>query len=124
MEETEPPVEDLLNELQQYEHLQHLHMSKNGIRDISTIAYLPHLLTINVSSNALRSVKFLEELAGSDKLNFLQRMDLSSNKLRELTPIPQPRLNWLNLSSNGIKTCADFTGHDGLLTLLMSGNRL
>ena len=82
MEETEPPVEDLLNELQQYEHLQHLHMSKNGIRDISTIAYLPHLLTINVSSNALRSVKFLEELAGSDKLNFLQ---VCCNDLKTVT---------------------------------------
>ena len=82
MEETDPPVEDLLNELQQYEHLQHLQLSKNGIRDISTIAFLPHLLTVNCSTNAIRSIKFLEELAGSDKLNFLQ---VCRNPLKTVT---------------------------------------
>ena len=73
MEETDPPVEDLGQELQSYEHLQHLYLSKNGIRDISSIAYLHHLLTINVNTNAVGSIKFLEELGGSeDRLQFLQ----------------------------------------------------
>jgi Leucine-rich repeat (LRR) protein len=44
--------------------------------------------------------------------------------IEELCPIPQPRLSWLNLSSNRIKSAADFTGHDELRTLLMSENKL
>ena len=65
-------MEDLGQELQNYEHLQHLNLSKNGLRDIASIAYLNHLLTVNVSTNAIGSIKFLEELADSDRLQFLQ----------------------------------------------------
>ena len=72
MEETDPPVEDLGNELQQYEHLQHLYLKQNGLRDISSIAHLHHLLTVNASTNAVGSIRFLEELGDSDRLQFLQ----------------------------------------------------
>lgn len=68
LEETDPVVEDLGDELVSYEHLQHLYLSKNGIRDIATIGGLPQLLTVNASTNAIGSIKFLEDLAGSDRL--------------------------------------------------------
>jgi len=58
--------------LQSYEHLQHLNLSKNGLRELSSIAYLQHLLTVNASTNAIGSIKFLEELTGTDRLQFLQ----------------------------------------------------
>ena len=72
MEETDPPVEDMGMFLQNYEHLQHLNLSKNGLRDIASCAYLQHLLTVNVGTNAVTSLKFLEELGGSERLQFLQ----------------------------------------------------
>ena len=72
IEEQDPPVEDMGQELMNYEHLQHLNLSKNGIRDISSMAHLLHLLTVNVSSNAIGSIKFLEELGSSERLQFLQ----------------------------------------------------
>merc|ERR1712060_63746 len=50
--------------------------------------------------------------------------DVSGNKLKELCQIPQPRLQWLNVSNNAIAACADYTGHPELLTLLMSENKL
>ena len=71
-------MEDLGQELQGYEHLQHLYLKQNGIRDISSMAYLQHLLTVNVSTNAIGSIKFLEELGGSDRLQFLQVSDPSA----------------------------------------------
>ena len=72
IEEQDPPVEDMAQELMQYEHLQHLNLSKNGVRDISSMAYLLHLLTVNVSTNAIGSIKFMEELGSSERLQFLQ----------------------------------------------------
>jgi len=82
------------------------------------------LVTVNASNNAVGNVKFLEELQGSDRLQFLQKLNLSNNRIRELNPIPQPRLSWLDLSKNKIETCVEFTGHDNLITLLMANNRL
>ena len=72
IEEQDPPVEDMAQELNQYEHLQHLNLSKNGVRDIQCMAYLLHLLTVNVSNNAIGSIEFLTSLAGTDRLQFLQ----------------------------------------------------
>lgn len=101
MEDTdEPKVGDLGDCLKQYEHLQHLYLKGNDLREIESISYLSHLLTVNASANSIGSIRFLEPLAGSEKLQFLQRLDLSTNRLKELSPIPQPRLSWLNLSQN------------------------
>ena len=72
LEETDPPVEDLGSEINSYEHLQHLYLSKNGIRDLSSIAFLPMLLTVNASTNAIGNIKFLEDLTGPEQLQFLQ----------------------------------------------------
>ena len=72
MEESDPPVTDLGDELQHYEHIQHLNLQKNSLRDIASMAFLPHLLTVNVSNNAIGSIKFLSELGDSDKLLFMQ----------------------------------------------------
>lgn len=71
------------------------------------ITNLKNLLTVNCSTNKIASIKFLEEI-GTDSLLFLQRLDLSTNKIKDLCGIPQPRLSWLNLGSNAIKSCADF----------------
>ena len=38
--------------------------------------------------------------------------------------IPQPKLSWLNLSQNAIKSCADFAGHAELITFLFAENKL
>ena len=54
----------------------------------------------------------------------LQRLDLSGNKIPALTPYPQPKLNWLNLTKNRITTCESFTGNHELITLLLGQNKL
>jgi len=62
---------DLGEYLKQYEHLQHLYLKGNDIRDIESISYLNHLLTVNCSSNNVGSIRFLEPI-GTEKLQFLQ----------------------------------------------------
>ena len=72
LEETDPPVTDMGMELQNYEHIQHLNLRKNSLAEIDSMAFLTHLLTVNVSENRIASIKFLSELQDSDKLQFLQ----------------------------------------------------
>lgn len=97
-------------------------MSKNEIRDISVVVNFNHLLTLNASTNQVKSIAFLEEYA--ERLQFIQMMDLSSNKLKELTNIPQPRITRVNLSENEIDNCSNFQGHTSLLCLELKKNKL
>ena len=57
----EEPIQDLksedgLSDLQTYEHLQHMNLSKNDIRELAVIAHFPHLLTLNASGNQVKSI--------------------------------------------------------------------
>merc|ERR1712151_248456 len=123
----EEPIQDLkaedgLCDLNQYEFIQHINLSKNDIRDISTFVSFPHLLTINCSQNSIRSIQFMEEF--SSHMQFVQAIDLSQNKITELTNIPQPRVTRVNLSENEISRTDEFKGHDALLSLDLKKNKL
>lgn len=70
----EEPIQDLkdaegVSDLQTYDHLQHINLAKNEIRDISILCHFPHLLTIDASSNQISSISFLDEY--SSHLQFL-----------------------------------------------------
>ena len=54
----------------------------------------------------------------------LQTIDLSQNKLKQLTTIPQPRVTRVNLSENEIDNCANFAGHPNMLLLELKKNKL
>ena len=51
-------------------------------------------------------------------------IDLSQNKLTELSNIPQPRVSRLNLAENEIASCANFKGHPIISSLVLSQNKL
>ena len=51
-------------------------------------------------------------------------VDLSTNKIKELTDMPQPRLVKVNLSENEISTAANFSGHPNLNVLELKKNKL
>ena len=67
MEEKE--IQELGDLLLPYKHLSHVKLNTNDVRDVSSLAELPFLLTLEAKSN---SVKSLEFLADEDKLNHLQ----------------------------------------------------
>ena len=54
----------------------------------------------------------------------LQMLDLSQNKLTELSNIPQPRISRINLAENEIASCAGFKGHPIISSLILSQNKL
>lgn len=58
-----------------------------------------------------------------DKLLFLQKVDLSGNKLTSLSEIKISTITWLNLENNSIKTC-DLKGHKSLKWLNLNKNNL
>lgn len=67
MEERE--IQELADVLLPYKHLSHVKLNQNDIRDLSSLAQLPYLLTLEAKTNSLKSLDFLSD---DQKLCYLQ----------------------------------------------------
>lgn len=65
----EKEIQELGDLLLPYKHLSHVKLNTNDVRDVSSLAELPYLLTLEARSNAIKSLDFL---ADEEKLNHLQ----------------------------------------------------
>lgn len=107
--------------IETYTHLQKIDLSQNAIKDVGPLKGLQFVLSLNLSSNEIFSLKSWE---GEDLLPHLRNLDLSNNLLTTLVPLPFKALCSLNLARNEIATCAEFTGHEKLTSLDLSENKL
>ena len=53
-------IDDIGDSLRKFSHLRFLNLSKNYLRDISDIQFLPNLVSVNASSNLIENVDFLD----------------------------------------------------------------
>jgi len=67
-----------------YPHLRDINMMGNNIKDISSINLVPYLLNLDASRNKLVNI---DCLTIENKLEYLQELNLSGNKIVELVPI-------------------------------------
>ena len=76
---------------------------------------------MNLSNNLIQS---LDVFNVQDSLNFLLELDLSNNKISELSPIQLRCLKKINLCQNKIVSCERFEGHSTLETIELRRNEL
>lgn len=110
---------DSISVLENYIHLQKINISNNAIRDVTPLKHIPYLLSMNASSNKVKSIECLE-----GHLQYLISFNLSNNLLSKLTPVTMPTLKKVNLSGNKIANCEEFGGHQTIEVLDMSDNLL
>jgi Leucine-rich repeat (LRR) protein len=108
--------------VEMYTHLQKIDLSQNAIKDVAPLKSLQFVLSLNLSSNEISTLKGWDGVEGL--FPQLRDLDLSSNLLTALLPLPFPALRRLNLACNEIATCAEFTGHEKLTSLDLSENKL
>lgn len=109
-----------IKSIEGYSHLQKIDLSQNVIKDVAPLKGLQFVLSLNLSSNEISSIRTWEE--GS--LPHLMHLDLSNNAITALLPMPFPALRTASFARNDISTCVDFTGHEKLISLDLSENRL
>nr|ANH58184.1 leucine rich repeat only protein [Azumapecten farreri] len=105
--------------LKSFIHLRYVDVSKNNLKDISSLSALTHMLTLKADYNMLSCVK-LEEMP------FLQVASFNFNKINSLEGVSHPMLEHLCLNNNEI---TEITGLDEaklahLHTLELRGNKL
>ena len=96
-------------------------MMGNSIKDISSVNLVPYLLSLDASRNKIVNI---DCLTLDNKLEYLQDLNLSGNKIIELVPIKLPNLRVLNLSKNKIISLEKFAGHSMLEKLDLKKNKL
>ena len=92
----EKELERIFPVMLDYKEIRYLDLNTNAISDISITAEFEHLVWLNASKNQLSSL----DLFSSNKLEHLQNLNLSGNKIKALTSITLPALRRLNLSEN------------------------
>lgn len=92
----------------------HIDLSTNALTDVSIVADFPNLVTLNVSKNQISD---LSAFTSEEKLAKLQVLNISGNKIKELTQVALPALRRLNLSENEITSVRDWKGHSNLYVL-------
>jgi len=91
---SEKEIRSLFRYLRNYPHLRYIDFSQNAIRDISILSNIPYLLTLNASQNKIEKIDLFAE---DGMFTYLQKVNLKTNRIRELIPIQMPRLRHLNL---------------------------
>ena len=91
-----------------FNEIQHLDLNTNALTNISITADFPHLLTLNVSKNQIPD---LSAFTSEEKLVKLQFLNISGNKIKDVSSIALPSLKKLNLSENEIAKFDDWKGH-------------
>lgn len=79
------------------------------------------MLRLDASKNEIKEIDIFKSV---DKLQFLQVLNLNTNKIKELTEMNLSSLTDLNLDTNVIETAKSFTGLPNLLTLKLRQNKL
>jgi Leucine-rich repeat (LRR) protein len=82
-----------LNDLEKFPHLRYIDVSGNQIISIEDLKFLPYLLSINLSKNFISEIPTILE-----KKQYLQHVNLSSNRLKEFMISSLPHLTFLNLN--------------------------
>jgi len=105
--------------LQAYEHLRYVNLSQNFLENISTLNKLRSLLWLKINQNRLESARL-------EKLPYLQVVDFSGNKIRNVLGIEHPHLEQLNLNHNDIPSLEGLEPKDlpNLISLQLRSNQL
>lgn len=96
-------------------------MSNNELTSISKTMKLPYLVEIIAKGNQVTSLDFISESA--DTLKFLQKVDMSTNKITVLPHITCANLYKLILEENEISK-SELKSHQNLKELSLKKNKL
>lgn len=103
----EKELERLFNTILVYKQVKYLDISTNAISDISVLREFKDLVTLNASKNQISS---LEIFNNEDSFAKLQVLNLSGNKITELSDVVLPVLVRLCLDENEI-SAVTWKGH-------------
>lgn len=115
----EKQLERLFPVILRFKEIRFLDLNSNTISDISIVEGFDNLVWLNASKNQVSNL----DIFSGEKLEQLQTLNLSTNKIKKITTIALPSLRRLNLTENQISE-VEWKGHGCIELLELRKNKL
>lgn len=104
-------VESLDKALIEFKHLRYINFENNGISDCTILQGFESLIHLNLNGNKLKNLSAFNTEEGFPKLI---KLELANNSITELVPLTTSKLEYLDLSNNGLEKYETWVGHPSI----------
>ena len=117
----EKEIDDIGTDIDNFTQILDFNVSTNKITHINCVKNMPYIIRIDASVN---EIKDIEVFNNPDRFQFLQILNLKTNKIRALPEMQATNLLQIDLSENKVKDCTNFKGLPNLKKLNLNNNSM
>ena len=117
----EKEIDDIGTDIDNFTQILDFNVSTNKITHINCVKNMPYIIRIDASVNEIKDV---EVFNNPDRFQFLQILNLKTNKIRALPEMQATNLLQIDLSENKVKDCTNFKGLPNLKKLNLNNNSM
>ena len=117
----EKEIDDIGTDIDNFTQILDFNVSTNKITHINCVKNMPYIIRIDASVN---EIKDIEVFNNPDRFQFLQILNLKTNKIRVLPEMQATNLLTIDLSENKVKDCTNFKGLPNLKKLNLNNNSM
>ena len=117
----EKEIDDLGTDIDNYTQILDFNVSTNKLPHINCVKNMPYLIRIDASSN---EIKDIDVFNNPERFQYLQLLNLKTNKIHVLPEMQAKNLLQIDLSENKVKDCTQFKGLPNLKKLNLNTNHM
>ena len=117
----EKEIDDLGTDIDKFTQIIDFNVSTNKLPNINCVKNMPYLIRIDASVN---EIKDMDVFNNPERFQYLQLLNLKTNKIHVLPEMQAVNLLQIDLSENKVKDCTQFKGLPKLKKLNLNNNHM
>ena len=117
----EKEIDDLGTDIDNFTQILDFNVSTNKLPNINCVKNMPYIIRIDASVN---EIKDMDVFNNPERFQYLQLLNLKTNKIHVLPEMQAVNLLQIDLSENKVKDCTQFKGLPNLIKLNLNTNHM
>ena len=117
----EKEIDDLGTDIDNFTQILDFNVSTNKLPNINCVKNMPYIIRIDASVN---EIKDMDVFNNPERFQYLQLLNLKTNKIHVLPEMQAVNLLQIDLSENKVKDCTQFKGLPNLKKLNLNTNHM
>ena len=117
----EKEIDDLGTDIDNFTQILDFNVSTNKLPNINCVKNMPYIIRIDASVN---EIKDIDVFNNPERFQYLQLLNLKTNKIHVLPEMQAVNLLQIDLSENKVKDCTQFKGLPNLKKLNLNTNHM